>query len=135
MHCGVMSKHCDCLWLLNVIVICNVLYLCERPLNEIYCVTAFSLALNKSMIGFHAFFSLFERVISFYPFPTFCQSVMDYALKLYSYAWNSMVSGFFYVNENDCNAIWEESYISSSDEEYMEHFLGMFAICYHIKKL
>ena len=107
MHCGVISKHCDLLWLLNVIVfvICNVLYLCECPLNEIYCASAFSLVLNESVTGFHAFFSLFERVISFYPFPTLCQRVVDYAMKLYSYAWNSMVSGFFYVNMNDCNAI------------------------------
>ena len=105
MHCGVMSKHCDCLWLLNVIVICNVLYLCERPLNEIYCASAFSLGLNESMIGIHAFFSLFKRVISFYPFPTLCHSVMDYTLMLYAYAWNLMVSGFFYANVNDCNAV------------------------------
>ena len=107
MHCGVMSKHCDCLWLLNMIMICNVLYLCVCPLNEIYCASAFSLPLNKSMIGFHAFFSLFERVISFYLFPTLCQSVMDYALKLYADAWNSMVSRFFYANVNDCNAVRE----------------------------
>ena len=105
MHCGVMSKHCDCLWLLNVIMICNVLYLCEGPLNEIYCASTFSLALNESVIGFHAFFSLFERLTGFYLFPILCQSVMDYALKLYSYAWNSMVSGFFYANMKDCNAV------------------------------
>ena len=107
MHCGVMSKHCDCLWILNVIVICNVLYLCESPLNEIYCASAFSLDLNESVISFHAFFSLSKRVTGFYLFPTLCQSVMDYALKLYSYAWNSMVSGFFYANVKCCNAVWK----------------------------
>ena len=100
-----MSKHCDCLWILNVIVICNVLYLCESPLNEIYGAFAFSLDLNESVISFHAFFSLSERVTGFYLFPTLCQSVMEYALKLYSYAWNSMVSGFFYVSVKCCNAV------------------------------
>ena len=105
MHCGVMSKHCECLWLLNVIMICNVLYLCECTLNEIYCAPTFSLGLNESMISFHAFFFLFKRMIGFYPFRTLCQSVMDYALKLYTYAWNSMVSGFFYANVNNCNAV------------------------------
>ena len=102
-----MSKPFNCLWLLNmtVFVICNVLYMCQCALDEICCASAFSLTLNKSVIAFHAFFSLFERVIGFYPFPTLYQSVVDYALKLSSYAWNLMVSGFFYMNMNDCNAI------------------------------
>ena len=40
----------------------------------------------------------------------------------------------FYANVNDCNAVEEESYVSSSDEESMEHFLDMLAMSYHIKK-
>ena len=87
--------NCDCLWLLNVIVftICNALCLCEYPLNQISSASTFSFALNESVTGFHAFCSLFERVICLYPFSSLCWSVMDYALKFTSYTGNSIMRG------------------------------------------
>ena len=67
-----MSKPSEYFLLLKVILFAiGNTYLCKRPLNEIYCPSASSLHLNENVIGIHAFFSLFERVIGFYPFPTF----------------------------------------------------------------